>query len=199
MIIGIIGGGASGMAAALAAAENTDNTVVLFERQARLGKKLLATGNGRCNLSNRNLSAQAYHGEDVSFAMPALKAFCVDDTLAWFESMGLLTVSEKSGRVYPYSDQANSVLDVLRFALDEKKVVQKLGFEVVKVRKADDKFIVESREEKCVHWHIHDPVTDAVSKNIFMRFIGKTGFGLFYRTETAEDIVVHFVGGIFHI
>ena len=61
MKIGIIGAGASGMAAAIAAAEDPDVQVILFERQARVGKKLLATGNGRCNLSNRNASIEKYH------------------------------------------------------------------------------------------------------------------------------------------
>ena len=61
MKIGIIGAGASGMAAAIAASENPDVQVILFERQARVGKKLLATGNGRCNLSNRNASIEKYH------------------------------------------------------------------------------------------------------------------------------------------
>ena len=63
MVIAIIGGGASGMAAALAAAENPNNQVVLLERQARLGRKLQATGNGRCNLSNLHAAQGGYHGE----------------------------------------------------------------------------------------------------------------------------------------
>ena len=114
MVIGIIGGGASGMAAALSAAQNRDVQVHIFERQARLGKKLSATGNGRCNLTNR--TPASYGGDDPSFAQGALTAFSVEDTLSWFASLGLYTTTEESGRVYPYSDQANSVLDVLRLA-----------------------------------------------------------------------------------
>ena len=68
MIIGIIGGGASGMAAALAAAENKDNQIILLERQARVGRKLQATGNGRCNLTNLHASQGGYYGNDASFA-----------------------------------------------------------------------------------------------------------------------------------
>ena len=96
MVIGIIGGGASGMAAALAAAENQNNTVILFERQARVGKKLLATGNGRCNLTNLHADTQGYHGEDASFTQGALEAFPVEETLAWFKKLGLFTVAEES-------------------------------------------------------------------------------------------------------
>ena len=113
----IIGGGASGMMAALSALENPNNTVTLLERQSRVGKKLLATGNGRCNLTNRNIRLSHYHGEQPEFARFALESFYVGRTLAFFERLGLLTVTEDSGKVYPLSDQASSVLDVLRFAL----------------------------------------------------------------------------------
>ena len=71
----IIGGGASGMAAALSAATSPDNRVVLLERQARVGRKLLSTGNGRCNLTNMFCSPAKYHGEEASFVMPALSAY----------------------------------------------------------------------------------------------------------------------------
>jgi len=144
MKIGIIGGGASGMAAALAAAQ-TGNEVVLFERQARVGRKLLATGNGRCNLTNTNLDFSNYHGEDPGFARFALDSFHVARTLRWFDSLGLYTVTENSGRVYPYSDQANSVVDVLRFALQRANVQLLTDFEVTKARKTTDGFLVESK------------------------------------------------------
>ena len=147
MVIGIIGAGASGMAAALAAAENPDVQVILMERQARVGKKLSATGNGRCNLTNLHALEGGYHGDEVSFAEPALKAFDVEKTLEWFSEMGLYTVAEESGRVYPYSDQANSVVDVLRFALEKPNIRLLTGCEVTKVKKADGGFRVESAEE----------------------------------------------------
>lgn len=146
MVLGIIGGGASGMAAALAAAENEKTQVVLFERQARLGRKLQATGNGRCNLSNLNAMAGGYHGDEADFAAAALNAFSAEQTLRWFRGLGLFTVAEESGRVYPYSDQANSVVDVLRFALEKENIRVELGFEVTKIRKKDDRFLVEGGE-----------------------------------------------------
>lgn len=144
MVVGIIGGGASGMAAALAAAENPNAQVVLFERQARLGRKLQTTGNGRCNLTNLHASEGGYHGDDAAFAEFALDSFGPERTLAWFRSMGLFTVAEASGRVYPYSDQANSVVDVLRFALEKPNIQVLTGFEVTKVRRAGNSFSVES-------------------------------------------------------
>ncbi len=147
MRIGIIGGGASGMAAAIAASENPNVEVVIFERQSRLGRKLLATGNGRCNLTNMHADVQYYYGENPTFAKAALTAMGPKETLEWFSSLGLLTVSEPSGRVYPYSDQANSVLDVLRFALERSNVTVRYGFEVIKVAKNDSGFLVKSRDD----------------------------------------------------
>ena len=143
MTIGIIGGGAAGMAAALAASENLDVQVILLERQARVGRKLAATGNGRCNLTNLHANKGGYHGEDASFARFALEKYNVEETLAWFRSLGLFTVAENSGRVYPYSDQANSVVDVLRFALERENIRLETGFEVEKVKKNGDVFCIE--------------------------------------------------------
>ena len=146
MVIGIIGAGASGMAAALSAAEHENAQVLLFERQARVGRKLLATGNGRCNLTNLKTSEQDYHGEQPQFATHALSRYSVEDTLQWFEKMGLYTVAEPSGRVYPYSDQANSVVDVLRFALDQPNIQLLTGAEVKKVKAEHPGFTVETDE-----------------------------------------------------
>ena len=147
MVVGIIGGGASGMAAALAAAENTDVQVVLMERQARVGRKLLATGNGRCNLTNLHASEQGYHGTNPEFSQPALHAFDPAATLEWFRSLGLFAVAEPSGRVYPYSDQANSVVDVLRLALERPNIQIKTGFEVQKIRREAAGFALSNGEE----------------------------------------------------
>ena len=143
MTIGIIGGGAAGMAAALAASENENVQVILLERQARVGKKLSATGNGRCNLTNLHANEGGYHGEAPDFASFALETYNVEDTLNWFRSLGLFTVAEDSGRVYPYSDQANSVVDVLRFALEKSNIRLETGFEVEKVKKNGDVFLIE--------------------------------------------------------
>ena len=147
MIVGIIGGGASGMAAALAAAENPEVQVILMERQARVGRKLSATGNGRCNITNLHAGNRGYHGDRAEFAENAISAFDPEKTLEWFRELGLFTVAEDSGRVYPYSDQANSVVDVLRFALEKPNIQLKLGFEVEKVKRIVDGFCCQGAEE----------------------------------------------------
>ena len=147
MVVGIIGAGASGMAAALWASQEPDVQVILMERRARVGRKLQATGNGRCNLSNEKFHISHYHGEDPTFTEQVFSQFGVEDTLSWFSSLGLCTVTEQSGKVYPYSDQANSVVDVLRLALDKENITLRLGFEAEKIKYSPNGFAVESKEE----------------------------------------------------
>ena len=150
MIIAIIGGGASGMAAALAAAENKDAQVILLERQARVGRKLQTTGNGRCNLSNLHADKQGYHGQNPQFVDAAISAFPPKATLDWFASLGLFTVTEDSGKVYPYSDQANSVVDVLRLSLVKENITLKTGYEVTKIQKTEAGFQITNGEEPII-------------------------------------------------
>ena len=143
----VIGGGASGMMAALTAAENSRNQVTLLERQSRVGRKLLATGNGRCNLTNLHASPEHYHGQQPDFVRPTLERFSVEDTLRFFKELGLLTVAEDSGKVYPFSDQANSVVDVLRFALEQRGVDLRCGCEVLSIGKKSRGYNVKTAEE----------------------------------------------------
>ena len=147
MRIGIIGGGAAGMAAAIAASEYENVHVTIIERQARLGKKLSATGNGRCNLSNLHAIEGGYHGDDPHFHEYALSQYSPQETLQWFQDLGLFTVAEASGRVYPYSDQANSVVDVLRFSLNCFNTQVLTDFEVMKAKKSGAVFSVTSRDQ----------------------------------------------------
>jgi len=86
--VAVIGGGASGMMAAIIAARN-GAAVTLFERHSRVGKKLLATGNGRCNLTNVDLHISRYHGENMGFPAAALSEFSVTQTIGFFEELGI--------------------------------------------------------------------------------------------------------------
>lgn len=139
----VIGGGASGMLAALTAARDAENRVTLLERQARVGRKLLSTGNGRCNLTNMHAGAwsEHYHG-GADFTAYALGAFTPEDTLEFFESLGLLTSREYGGRVYPLSNQANSVVDVLRFALERENIKILTGCAAESVKRSGGGFVV---------------------------------------------------------
>lgn len=139
----IIGGGASGMLAALCAARHTQ--VMLLERQNRLGRKLLSTGNGRCNLTNLDLSFDHYHGGHAEFCHPALDAFGTAETLVFFRSLGLLTVCQEDGRIYPASDSANSVLDVLRLHLEQNEnVTIQTGCEIRAISRRKGCFLAQS-------------------------------------------------------
>ena len=122
----IIGGGASGMMAAVKAKENNpDKSVLLVEKQNRIGRKLLSTGNGRCNLTNLNAEKSRYHGSFRKYMDTVLNRCSANDVIGEFERMGLRVKAEGDGRVYPLSNHAASVLDVLRFRLN------KLGVETL--------------------------------------------------------------------
>ncbi len=144
----IIGGGAAGMAAAIAAAE-AGGRVTLIERQSRVGRKLLATGNGRCNLSNRAAGdGTHYHGEQPGFSRAVLARYGVEDTLAWFRALGLITAEEPDGKLYPYSNMAGSVLDVLRFALERPGITVRCGERVTALRRERGGFAVETETDR---------------------------------------------------
>lgn len=145
MNVCVIGGGAAGMLAALTAAEN-GHRVLLLERQSRVGRKLLATGNGRCNLSNYHVSPAHYHG-GAGFCDFALSQFDVGETLQYFASLGLLTVSEANGRIYPMSNMAGSVLDVLRYALERPEIDLQTGQTVTAIRKMPEGFSVKTETD----------------------------------------------------
>ena len=143
--VAVIGGGAAGMMAAIEAASCGAN-VHLFERQSRVGKKLSVTGNGRCNLTNEAIAPGHYHGENRAFVLPALRRFGASETLQRFRELGLLTVTEPGGRVYPLSDTAGSVVDVLRFALDALGVQVHTGAEVKEAARTKGGFYLRTDE-----------------------------------------------------
>lgn len=110
--VGIIGAGAAGMTAAIAAAKEGAK-VTLFERNDRVGKKILMTGNGRCNLGNREIDISMYHADQPDFVSDRLKEFGTDETISFFNTLGLM-IKDKNGYLYPACEQASAVLDVLR-------------------------------------------------------------------------------------
>ena len=122
----VLGGGASGLAAALAAARAGARVTVL-ERNAKPGKKLLATGNGRCNLDNTGIAPERYFTSDPAGLKPLLAVVNAADPLGWFESLGLYTRTDEAGRVYPYSNQAADVLALLEHHLEKYNVRIRCG------------------------------------------------------------------------
>ena len=116
MKIGIIGGGASGMIAAISAARLGAEVTVL-EGGDRIGRKILSTGNGKCNFTNKKMDNTCFRSNTTADISPFLNKFGVEDTLAFFASLQML-YKEKHGYFYPASEQASTVLDVLRFEIE---------------------------------------------------------------------------------
>ena len=112
--IAVIGGGASGMMAAITARKSGKEVLVL-ERKDRILKKVLITGNGRCNITNVNANISNYFGKNISSVENILNSFNPQDTMDFFNGLGIICNEENRGKVYPLSGQASSVVDALRF------------------------------------------------------------------------------------
>lgn len=123
--IAVIGGGAAGMMAAIQAA-GAGATVTVYEKNDRVGKKILSTGNGRCNFSNETMGAEFYHGSGTALFEEVISEFGVERTKAFFASLGM-RIRERDGYLYPASDQASTVLDLLRYELDRRRVTVHTG------------------------------------------------------------------------
>ena len=126
----IVGGGAAGLSAAIVSAR-VGADVTLLERDARVGRKILASGNGRCNLTNLSISPAAYNHPD--FVEPVLSAYSCETIRSFFGVLGLLTSADDEGRVYPVTNFAGSVLDVLRMECAHLGVKTRCGFDVARV------------------------------------------------------------------
>lgn len=135
--VAIVGGGAAGLVAAIVAARAGAGVTVLESAQ-RLGQKILKTGNGRCNITNMLARPEDYN--DPAHVAPILEAHSPEAVRSFFESIGLLTVEEVEGRVYPLSNAASSVLDALRLACARLGVVVECDKQVEDVRQARDGF-----------------------------------------------------------
>jgi predicted Rossmann fold flavoprotein len=138
----IIGGGASGLMAAITAARNGAKVTVL-EHQNQVGKKILVTGNGRCNFTNTNQDLSHYHSESLFHMAVALKQFTCQDTVKFFKDLGIFS-KNRNGYLYPHSDAASAILDVLRMECEHLKVKIACQIEVESIEKCDEIFKVHT-------------------------------------------------------
>ncbi len=146
MKIAVIGGGAGGIAAAIYAKRNNmKNSVTVFERGDRILKKLLATGNGRCNLSNESISPENYFSHTPDALEQILSAFPENEERQFFASLGILLCSE-SGRIYPYSRRANAVSDALRFECERLGIKTCTNSFIDKILAKDNLFIIKGEQ-----------------------------------------------------
>lgn len=139
----IIGGGAAGMMAAITAASNKADVTIL-EHKDRIGKKILSTGNGKCNFTNLLQKPECYRSDNRHFVWGIYEQFDVKQTLAFFENLGIYP-KDKNGYVYPNSEQASSVLDVLRMEVERLKikVITEVNCKEIKVSKKGFKILTD--------------------------------------------------------
>lgn len=143
--VAVIGGGAAGMTAAIHAADG-GAAVTVYEKNERVGKKLLSTGNGRCNFSNEAMDTRFFHGSGAALADTVLSRFDVAMTKKFFSSLGM-RIKDRDGYLYPASDQASTVLDLLRYELERRGVSVHTG-EAVKSLTYDggkEKFMIDGQ------------------------------------------------------
>lgn len=138
----IIGGGAAGLVAAIAAA-GAGADVTVLEHKDRVGKKILSTGNGKCNYTNSRQGVRYYRGEDPAFVLSVFRQFGVPETLSFFRELGICP-KEKNGYYYPMSEQASAVLDVLRLELRHLPVTVCTSCTVTSVRKEHGRFYLKT-------------------------------------------------------
>ena len=149
MKIAIIGAGAAGIIAAITAKRlNKDLQIDLFDANKGIGKKILASGNGRCNISNNQITSKNYLGENPDFTSFALKEFDFKAFEKFCKSIGLLLDIKPSGKVYPLSNEAKSVTNLLELALQELGVNIYLESMITDIEKVEDKFNIKTQENE---------------------------------------------------
>lgn len=146
----IVGGGASGLTAAITA-NDMGKDVAVLEGSDRIGKKILTTGNGRCNITNKNLSMNNYHSLNNCFFRHVLDEFNYRDTIDFFNLLGLPLITLDDGKTYPMSLQASSVLDIFRMAIEDREIPVYLNSKVKSIIKGKDifKVICDNQNFEC--------------------------------------------------
>lgn len=141
----VIGGGAAGLVAAISA-RRLGAKVTILERNPRIGKKILATGNGRCNFTNIYADTADYFGERPGFAKDALSVFTVKETIGFFEKLGIQHSVEDMGKVFPMSGQASSFLDVFLYELNALGIETLCDSYVKGINVKDGDFVIELKD-----------------------------------------------------
>jgi len=144
--VAVIGGGASGMMSAIMA-KRAGCDVVIAEKNPRIGKKILVTGNGRCNFTNIGLSCKDYNSE---FVKQAIESFTPNDVIEFFKELGMLSVVEDKGRVYPFSLQASALLDVLLMEIERLGIEILTDFDVLSINNTDNHFEITAKNSRTV-------------------------------------------------
>ncbi len=147
--IAIIGAGASGLISSIISVKR-GLIVHVYEKNNKVGRKILATGNGKCNISNLNISLTNYHGKNSSFAKTALELFDIDKEKKFFSDLGVEFIEGKNQKLYPMSKQASTVVDFLFFEAQRVGVIFHLNHEVKDIDKKNGKFIIDKERYQSI-------------------------------------------------
>ena len=142
----VVGGGASGLMAAISAAKS-GASVCILEHNEKLGKKILATGNGRCNFSNRLQEPSCYRSSQRNFPWQVIEQFPAEKTIAFFEELGICT-RDRGGYLYPGSDQAASVLEVLQMEIERLQIPVEYGVQICGIVKKKEQFEIRTATKR---------------------------------------------------
>lgn len=181
--IAIIGGGASGLMAALFAARSGAD-VTIYEHNSGVGKKILASGNGRCNIINTSSSADDYAGADPQFVTYALKQLGFNYFEKFCRSIGLVLDIKEDGRCYPLSNEAKSVLIALKSAVSKAGVKILIDTQVTAISKKENRFIVETSSDK----NLFDKVLIATGSEAAPQ-LGATADGYIFAKSFGHEMI----------
>lgn len=178
----VIGGGASGLMAAIMAARQGAK-VTLLEKKKQIAKKLLVTGNGRCNFTNRHQELSKYRTDMPEFVEKALQAFPMTDTVKFFEELGML-VKDRGGYLYPNSGQAASVAEILRLEAQRLQIKLACSTEVLNVEKREDTFYIKTEG-----WTYEGDAVILACGSVAAPQTGSTGDGYRFAKELGHTVI----------
>jgi predicted Rossmann fold flavoprotein len=181
--VAIVGAGPAGIMAAITAGRD-GKSVVLLEKNDFVGRKILATGNGRCNVTNRNISVDRYHGAAKEFILPTLEKFDQFETMEFFESLGVVLKEEDKGRIFPRTNQAATIVEALKHALDSANVAVKTGV-TIKSTDPNGRFLIKS--ENGGEFEADKLVLATGGKAAFQ--FGSSGDGIFWAQKLGHKTV----------
>ena len=141
----IVGGGAAGLVAAITAAREGAK-VTIIEQKDRLGKKILSTGNGRCNLTNEYMDLTCFRSDDMKLVSEVIRQFGFNETVQFFEELGVI-LKNRQGYIYPISDQASTISDVLIMEVKRLNIIVLLEQSVKKISNSKLGFLVKTDKE----------------------------------------------------
>lgn len=178
----IIGGGPAGMMAAITAAKEGADVTIL-EHNDRIGKKILSTGNGRCNFTNVNQSSKYYRSDNKGFAWRAIGRFSAEDTVNFFEELGIYA-KNKNGGLYPFSEQASAVLDVLRLEIERLHIHLITGSDVCDLKVCKKGFQIICKD----HSYKADAVVLATGSKAASK-LGSDGSGYAFAKKLGHSMI----------